>query len=712
MKHVCFQLFPRFPASDDLHDALALSFFDFWATYRYHARLISRLRPLDIAERLQELDDRRAHASSWSSRHLLDGRRFMQDVAGGALVLDHYIVCWVPPHEPLDALQAHISASFVADAVPAQLPTLPAAPRERPTLLAPSVPGEPYQAVMLAHSVRGKWSLHSWSKLFSLSFPLTLAIDIATLPRSGRGGINRAVPDAHTQLEAVLRNQRQIDSRTKHAYQAAEYANEVLGNQHIHQLAYAVLVEGRSPAELQRRIHDVDAAVGMRLETTVPASVQLELRKLFTIAPTQQIRATIPRRNTTSDRVAIKMPLAVLRQTSTRGPMLGIDAATGLPLHRPFDLEHKRNCSGVILGQVGSGKTTYMQTMAKRLAAEGTQIVLIEPANNARLLRDAIGDERACSYTEVSTTPAINLLDPVTTDPAEQRDKIIRGLEIALGRLVPDGARQRVIVRELNNIERGLIDRALRHDAIYGDGCQKLASLTPATSPRLSDLVAVLDDIGARHPTARELAEEIDSVLLGTSAHIYDRPTQLRLDTSADVLLYSFHGAAAGVLPIIYDHLLSLLNRYVRSPRQRGIVVMVDEVYYLASVPALLEWLALSTKTWRNFSGALWSCDQDAMTYLGKAGATGDWGSMVWGNAAMRAIFRLDSTGARVLEQTYKEQIPPAHLQRVQTLPDGAYLGMIDGQLHAMHFELSPLERKFFIPKETRYAKTASYAHA
>jgi hypothetical protein len=82
----------------------------------------------------------------------------------------------------------------------------------------------------------------------------------------------------------------------------------------------------------------------------------------------------------------------------------------------------------LVLGRPKYGKTTFLLAQSLRLATEGTQIVLLEPANRARLLRDAIGDERACQFVDVDATPSINILDPVSTSPAEQRDKIVRGL--------------------------------------------------------------------------------------------------------------------------------------------------------------------------------------------------------------------------------------------------------------------------------------------
>jgi hypothetical protein len=398
-----------------------------------------------------------------------------------------------------------------------------------------------------------------------------------------------------------------------------------------------------------------------------------------------------------SEGVAHKTPFGIARRANDRGTLWGTDLDSGLLFHYDLGLERKHNAALLVLGKPKYGKTTFFLTQSLRLAAEDVQIVLMEPADRARLLRDAIGNERACHYTDLQTTPSINMLDPVSASPSEQRDKIVRNLEIALGKVVTVGERQTVEVRPLRNNERGLIDRAMHAPRLYGARCQKLATMTAHDAPLLQDLVSELQAIG--HAEDRQdalaLADEIATILLGTAAHIYNRPTSISTRFDADVTLYSFNGADPGVLPIIYDHVFSHLNRYIRRPRQRPIVVPIDEVWYMLSIKTLAEWLAQGVKTWRNFCGALWLSDQNIDTFLSTGTATGTWGAFVTDNTAIRLFFRIDGQGGDILERAYRGRLEPRHLQRIRTLQQGEYIGMFEDEVKYVRYDLLPLEAQY-----------------
>ncbi len=730
MRCYCFAITSRIGADDDdLMRALAESFLDFWATFPYPARMLSQLRPASFEPRLRQLDHaRRASGDQahWRTRWLLDMRRTLQDwgEGGTALTLEHYLVVWVPDDEPLPTLTMRIAENFAATATLSAVPALPGGSwQDAGRMLVPTEPGDPYLAIMVAHHITGKWHLFSWQRLFALPFPLTLTLDVLTLPKHGWSGLNRKVSDAYASLEAVVTNQTQLDSRTRKALRHAEQASDLLDEQTVHQLGYLILVQAPTPQELTRRLRDVDATIGAHVETVVLPGVQADLLTFFTSTPTRRIQLEIPRRNTMSAGVAYKTPFAVQRSAAVEGTLWGIDTQTGLPLHQALDLVRKQNGHAIIWGKSGGGKTVFQQTMLNRLAMEGIQVVFLEPANTCWRLRDAIGDRRACHYVNVAETPAINLLDPVSTDPAAQRDKVVRGLEVALGKLVHAGEDEQVVVRELLQAERGAIDMALRHERLYGVHGHRLAQMTPEDAPLLADLVAVLRELveHAQDPltplakAARGLAYEIDTILLGTAAHVFNTPTEIRLDWSADVQLFSFVDIDKGKLPLIYDHLLSLIDRYVRSPRRRPLMVDVDELYYMARVASMYTWLAMSTKTWRNFSGALWSADQNPQLYLGTGESPEHWGAAVTDNVAIKAVFRLDATGADVISRAFKGQWGAQHITQLRTLATGTYLAEIGGVVRKLRFALTPLEQAYFLrrdPRELALSSTgAGYQH-
>ncbi len=142
----------------------------------------------------------------------------------------------------------------------------------------------------------------------------------------------------------------------------------------------------------------------------------------------------------------------------------------------------------------GSGKTTFLLGLALRHALAGWQVFLMEPAHQAWKLRDAIGDDRACAYHDIATSPAINVLDPQFTNPLDQLDAVARKLETALGKPKVDAGRTRVQPYELDDDERGALDHALMDEHLYGRAGYKLPILTPDTVPTLSTLVDILPE--------------------------------------------------------------------------------------------------------------------------------------------------------------------------------------------------------------------------
>lgn len=715
MRCYCFEIMPYMSADDDeLMGTLAASYLDFWATFPWPARVLSELRPISFEPRLRQLDRARragGEATRWRKRWLLDMRRTLQDWGDGgtALTLVHYLVVWVPDDEPLPTLAMRIAENFAATATVTAVPRLPGGPwDDAGRTLVPTEPGDPHMAVLVAHQVMGKWNLRSWERLFALPFPLMLALDVVTLGKGGWNGLNRKVSDAYASLEAVVDSQAQLDSRTRKAKRHAEQASDLLDEQTVHKLAYLILVQAPTSEELTKRLRDVDATIGAKVETVVLPTMQLDLLKFFTATATRHIPVEIPRRDTMSGGIAHKMPIAVQRTAAAEGTLIGIDTTSGLPVHYDLRLAEKVAGHAAIWGKTGFGKTVFQNTMLNRLALEDTQVFMMEPANNCWRLRDAIGDQRACHYVEIARTPAINLLDPISLDPAAQRDKVIRGLEVALGRLVHDGEDDHVMVRELSQTERGVIDMALRHPDIYGKQGEQLHGMTSMNAPLLETLLRVLRELAELHDNgllpiadaARCLEYEILTILLGTAAHVFNRRTEIRLDWSADVQLFSFVDIDKGKLPIIYDHLLTQIDRYVRSPRSRSFLADVDELKFLAKVASMYTWLANSTKTWRNFRGALWSADQNPQTYLGSGQDVEKWGAAVTDNVAIKAVFRLDGIGADVVGRAFRGQWGEQHIAQLRTLTPGMFLGDIGGVVRKMRFELTPLERAYFLRKD------------
>ncbi len=381
MRCYCFHITPHLHADDPaLMRALARDFLDFWATFRYPARMLSVLHPASFETRLHDLDRaRRAGGATaqWRAQWLLDMRRTLQAVGEGgtALTLDHFLVVWVPDTEPLPTLTMQVSECFAADVRRTPVPPLPGGPwDEGERLLVPTEPGDPYLAIMVAHNIMGTWDLLSWQRLFALPFSLTLALDVQTPPKYGWQGLHTKIAEAYATLDVVIETQTRLDCRTRTAQRQLGEVAERLEDETMHQLGYLILVHAPTPDLLATRVRDVEATIGAKVETVVLPGVQRDLLQFFTPTPARQIAVTLPRRNTLSTGVAYKTPFVVRRSAAAQGTLLGVDTATGLPVHYALRLLEKEAGHLAVWGKTGFGKTVFQQVMLNRLAVEDTQI--------------------------------------------------------------------------------------------------------------------------------------------------------------------------------------------------------------------------------------------------------------------------------------------------------------------------------------------------
>ncbi len=270
MQTVCYQIEPFQVANDDATlNATAARFLDFWATWPHPTRLLSRLTPQRYAGRVERIgrqlrtmrshvDD--AHASAWRQRWLLTQRSLYDAVHhGGALMLKHYLLTWVPDDLDLPTLHTRIERCFLTEATPTRLPPVWLHhPLERLHALHPNQPGDPYLAVLMGYDVQGTWNLLTWQALLQLDVPLTVAIDIHTPPKEGFRGTNRAVGDAEDALDHVATKQPH-DRRARQARDDAGAANDQLSHQFVHHVGYAVLAEAPTERALQRATQTIDA---------------------------------------------------------------------------------------------------------------------------------------------------------------------------------------------------------------------------------------------------------------------------------------------------------------------------------------------------------------------------------------------------------------------------------------------------------------------
>jgi hypothetical protein len=332
--------------------------------------------------------------------------------------------------------------------------------------------------------------------------------------------------------------------------------------------------------------------------------------------------------------------------------------------------------------------------------------VHFDPIGKGHLLCEAVGGGAA--YYDVATDAAINILDPAS-DQLDRQIQIVTGkLRLLLGRTEQRGGRIHFTPRLFTNEEQGAIDLACQTDHLYGRDGLRLPTMTPETAPILEVLVAALHAVATTRtlPEATVLAREIELALLGSRAHLFNRPTTLKWDFASQVISYNFRDADPSLLPLYYAHGFDALNRWVRSAeraqRTQPLIVIIDEYFYMASVPELEAEVALATKTWRNYQAAMWTADQNATTYFGQAGLPSEWGPFTANNALIKLFFRQEGSEADVLGTAYRDHVHTGHVQTIKTSGTGECMALLGDTVHHLQVQLSDLVSTYFLRTTTQ----------
>jgi hypothetical protein len=651
------------------------------------------------ADRTMALDG--CQRAIWRWRWLKNYRRSYEvmEQLQARLAIDHYFVCWPDGYANPDAIRNVLQSSFLLPEVTrAPLPSMfTGSYREEATYLAPLDPGQPFLRVLTAYDVRGEWDLTSLRDLLMQDMELAIAIDVQTFSRFKA---QRVTTDAHTVLEGAIYGKNAVkDAKSERAYMDVQYAMQQLDQQNLHEIAYSLLIQGPTLKALEIQTQTLRDLLGARMRLDVLAGSQAEYLKFFTAQPAKAVQAPVIRRNGLSEHLAVKTPWGMRKSRRLDGTLWGLDPFEGMPIHHDlFGVAGTENAHLLMLGKSGSGKTVALGALALRQAVAGHQVVMFDPVGHVRRLCEAVGG--GATYYPIQTTATVNILDPLSTDLVRQYGHVVRKISMILGQVIDHGGGIQVHPRVFTNRERGALDEALQSDRIYGPDGSHLPQMDDQTCPLLDQLIAALR---AGSPEGHDLAREIELIALRSKAHLFGVRTTLRWDFGSDVTGYDLQGADKTLLPLYLDHGFAALNRYLRSPerlaRRLKTICIVDEFGIMAQIEALKAEVAYATKEWRNYGAALWSCDQNAATYMGGSGDAADFANLTTNNTAIKLIGRQEGTDARLLFEAMGGLLTPSHIATLRTAQAGEFIGIFGNEVHHLRVQLTDQEYPYFIRK-------------
>ncbi len=415
------------------------------------------------------------------------------------------------------------------------------------------------------------------------------------------------------------------------------------------------------------------------------------------------------------------------REQNANGYYVGISVDDVAPHVYYLDWQGNDPFHGIILGRTGKGKTVGAQSLAWRMAEQGTQVVLLEPQGHSRRLLQLAGGKNV-SYSQLSYAETkLNILDVVYENPTDQYDHVITLMGLLLDPLGNNP-------RRFSNGEVAAIRRALQltyaHYA-WEDELMVDHQLTPTLETFCHKLHQVAEEQGGKGAVilsthdlesplvpllglvadaAAGLAEEIESLYVyGDYADTFNVSTNLDLTLKERIVLFDFSRVPERRRPLFYYAVLAGINHQVRrNPRKRAIIV--DEVHYMNQEASLMTFLANMVKTVRTFGAAVIMIDQDLEAFIGVEGAQAESmaaglniaaGQFIINNVSWTVAFGMKRDAAYRLVGHYKDEILPSHAEFLARMGSddrhgkGMAVVRANGKADMVYFQLRPIEAEY-----------------
>ncbi|MCA9389845.1 ATP-binding protein [candidate division WWE3 bacterium] len=466
-----------------------------------------------------------------------------------------------------------------------------------------------------------------------INFPHALDITMYYYPVDARQVLNnlrRKITEMETELNIEQQQGRILDPGVQLALQDARALQEelVAERERFFQFGLYITLPADSVEELDLIAKQLESVLGSVLLIPRAATLQMEDGFRSTLPYFQDTIQIYRNMDTTS--IATTFPFTSSSLTSETGILYGINEHNASLII--FDRFSLANANMVVFAKSGAGKSYFVKLEALRSLMLGTEVIIIDPENEYKMMAEAIGGEYVAL--DFNSDSKINPFD-LSQVYEEGEDEL--GLKIlTLHSLL------KVMLGEMNATEEAIIDRALietyRLKGITQD--PETQKLEP---PLLEDLYKVL--LGMEESDAKVLADRFQKYVVGSARGLFD--SQTNVDIHNTFTVFGIRDLEDSIRPVGMFMILDYIWTRVRRDRRRRVLI-VDEAWFMMKHPDSANFLHSIAKRGRKYYLGLTTITQDVEDFL-----TTDKGKAVVTNASIQMLFKQSVTAIDRLTEVF-----------------------------------------------------------
>ncbi|MBI2117404.1 ATP-binding protein [Candidatus Peregrinibacteria bacterium] len=390
------------------------------------------------------------------------------------------------------------------------------------------------------------------------------------------------------------------DPTLEAALQDAEELRDLLarGQEKLFQFGMYVTIYADSEEEMKKLQTDIESILGGKLVLTKPAMFQMEHGWTSTL-PLCLDELEINRNMNTSP-LAASFPFSSSDFAEDKGILYGINRHNdSLVIFDRFGLP---NANANIFATSGAGKSFTAKMELLRYLMTGIEILVIDPENEYTNLCEAV--DGTFIPISIQSSARINPFDLPKAVRGEEASpgEVLRAAIISLHGLF------KLMLGTLTPSEEGILDKAII-DTYALRGITMDNALQEAPPPTLHDLVDVL----LTTEGGENMARTLQKYTTGSSAGLFDQPTNLELDSH--MVVFQIRDLEEQLRPIAMYIVLNFVWNRVRSEFKQRILV-VDEAWNLMQYEDSARFLYSIIKRARKYFLGVTTITQDVDDFV------------------------------------------------------------------------------------------------